>query len=148
MFHIAIEIFIGNVCNMHNARVGAWHIGVLPVTSMATKPRFQGKGITGVNFNFSFGLRCQTKGDTIRIACLTLAFSGAKKRAEMLPHPCILENPQTKGNKIRKGYLTPAFSRIPEIRGTKTEVAASPLSYWGPKRVRKCYVTPAFLGIH
>ena len=52
----------------------------------------------------------QTKGNKIRIGCLTPAFSGAQKRAEMLCHPCILGDPQTKGNKIRIGCLTTAFS--------------------------------------
>ena len=32
--------------------------------------------------------------------CLTRAFWGAHKWAEMLRHPCILGDPQTKGNKI------------------------------------------------
>ena len=54
----------------------------------------------------------QTKGDKIRIAYLTPAFSGAQKRAEMLRHPCILGDPQTKGDKIRIGCLTPAFSGV------------------------------------
>ena len=51
-----------------------------------------------------------TKGNKIRSGCLTLVFSGAQKRAEMLRHPCILRDPQTKGDKIRSGSLTPAFS--------------------------------------
>ena len=63
-----------------------------------------------------------TKGNKIRSGCL----SGAQKRAEMLHHPCILGDPQH--------------------RGTKSEVAASPLPSRGPKRGRKCYVTPAFSG--
>ena len=53
----------------------------------------------------------QTKGEKIRIGCLTPAFSGAQKRAEMQPHPCILGYPQTKRDKIRIGCLTLAFSR-------------------------------------
>ena len=53
----------------------------------------------------------QTKGDKIRIGCLTPGFSGAQKRAEMLRHHCLLGDPQTKGDKIRSGCLTPAFSR-------------------------------------
>ena len=40
----------------------------------------------------------QTKGDKIRIGCLTPAFLGAEKRAEMLCHPCILGGPQTRGH--------------------------------------------------
>ena len=49
-----------------------------------------------------------------------------------------------------------AFSGIPNkgeqkqkcspTKGTKSEVAASPLPSRGPKRGRKCYVTPAFSG--
>ena len=68
-----------------------------------------------------------TKGNKIRIGCLTLAFSGAHKWAEMLRHPCILGDPQQ--------------------RGTKSELAASPLPSRGPTSGRKCYVTPAFSGI-
>ena len=44
-------------------------------------------------------------------------------------HPCILGGPQR------------------QARVTKSEVVASPLSSWGPKRGRKCYVTPEFLGV-
>ena len=49
----------------------------------------------------------QTKGDKIRSGCLTPAFSGAQKRAEVLRHPCILGDPLQ--------------------RGTKSELAASPI---------------------
>ena len=45
----------------------------------------------------------------------------------MLHHPCILGDPQH--------------------RGTKSEVAASPLPSRGPKRGRKCNITPAFSGV-
>ena len=68
-----------------------------------------------------------TKANEIRIGRITPAFSGAQKGAEMLCHPCILGDP--------------------EQRGTKSELAASPLPSRGPKRGRKCYVTPAFSGI-
>ena len=44
----------------------------------------------------------------------------------MLHHLCILGDPQH--------------------RGTKSEVAASPLPSWGPKRGRKCYIIPEFSG--
>ena len=40
-----------------------------------------------------------TKVNKIRIGCLTLAFPGAQKRAEMLCHPCILGIPQQRGTK-------------------------------------------------
>ena len=42
------------------------------------------------------------------------------------------------GSKIRSG---------PQQRGTKLEVAASPLPSRGPKRGQKCYITPAFSGV-
>ena len=41
-------------------------------------------------------------------------------------------------------YRTPVFSGIPNQRGTKSEVATSPLPSQGPKGGRNCYVTPAF----
>ena len=67
-----------------------------------------------------------TKGNKITRGCLTPAFSGAQKMAEMPCHSCILGDPQQ--------------------RGTKSQVAASTLPSRGPKRWRKCYVTPTFLG--
>ena len=63
----------------------------------------------------------QTKGDEVRIGCLTPDLSGAQKRAEMLCHSCIL--------------------------GTKSELAASPLPSRGARRGGKCYATPTFLGV-
>ena len=69
-----------------------------------------------------------------------------------LPHPCLLGGPKEggnatsplhsrgspkKGSKIRSG---------PQQRGTKSELAASPLPSRGPKGGRKCYVTLAFSG--
>ena len=78
----------------------------------------------------SRGTQRQARGQKeIRIGCLTPAFSGAQKRAEMLCLPCILRGPhrQVRGQKeISFGYLTPAFS--------------------GPKRGQKFYATPTFLG--
>ena len=96
-------------------------------------PQRQAQGAKNVQWS-------QTKGKKLRIGCLTPAFSGAQKRAEMLCRPCILGDPQhqargaknqkwshTEGNKIRRGYLTPAFS--------------------GYQNGQKCYVTPALSGI-
>ena len=62
-----------------------------------------------------------------RSGCLTPAFSRAEKRAEVLHQPCKLGEPQQ--------------------RGTKSEVATSPLPSRGHKTGRNCYITPAFLGI-
>ena len=45
-----------------------------------------------------------------------------------------------------KCYVTPTFSGVAKQRGTKPELAASPLPSRGPKRGRKCYVTPGFSG--
>ena len=68
-----------------------------------------------------------TEGDKVRIVCLTLAFSGAHKWAEMLDHPCILQDYQQ--------------------RGTKSEVGTPSLPSRGPKRGQKCYITPPFSAI-
>ena len=77
-----------------------------------------------------------TKGNKTRRGCLTHAFPGAQKRAEMLHHPYILGSP-TEGNKIIGGYLNAGFSGAqqraemrhrpcilgcPQQRGTKLEV--------------------------
>ena len=67
------------------------------------------------------------QGNKIRSGWLTPIFSGAHKRAEVLRNPCILADPQTKG--------------------TKSEVAASPVPSRGLTRGQKCYVTPAFSGV-
>ena len=81
-----------------------------------------------------------TKGNKIRSGCLTPAFSGAQKRAEMLGLPCTPGDPQrqARGAKNRDGPLQ---------RGTKSEVAASTLPSRGPKRGQDCYVVLAFSGI-
>ena len=63
-----------------------------------------------------------TKGYNIGSSCLTLALSGAQRRAQMLRRPSILGDPQKR---------------------EKT----SKVAYEGPKTGRKCYVTPAFRGI-
>ena len=105
-------------------------------------------------------------GGKLRSSCLTLTFSGAQKRAEILCHPCIVRSPrrQAQGTKLevdaspllswgpkrgRKCYVTLAFSGDPQpqVRGAKREMAASPLLSRRPKRGRKCYVTPAFSGV-
>ena len=62
----------------------------------------------------------QTKGDKIRSGYLTPAFLGAQKRAKMIHHSSILGDPQTKGDKIRIGCLTPAFSGAEKKGGSST----------------------------
>ena len=71
----------------------------------------------------------------------------------MLPHPCILRDPQQRGTKSEVD-ATPLPSRRAkrerkcyQQRGTKSEVVASPLPSWGAKKGQKCYIIPAFLGI-
>ena len=103
----------------------------------------------------------QIKDDKIRIGCLTPAFSGAHKWAEMLRHHCILGDPQTKGDKIRIGSLTPAFSgaqkraemlrhpcilRDPQTKGGKMRIGSlTPAFSGGPKRAEMlCH--PCILG--
>ena len=78
-----------------------------------------------------------------------------EQNLKWLPHPCLLGGPKEGGNATSplhsRGSPTPsAESKIrsgPQQRGTKSEVATSPLPSRGPKRGQKCYVTPAFSGI-
>ena len=72
--------------------------------------------------------RSPTKGNKIRSGCLNPAFSGAQKRARLLRHPCILGDPQRQARGAKK------ISSCPQQRGTKSDVAASPLPSRGPKR--------------
>ena len=67
------------------------------------------------------------KGDKIKSGYLTIALSGAHKRAELLHNPCILGGPQQGGQ--------------------NQKVATSPLPSRGPTRERNCYITPAFSGV-
>ena len=90
---------------------------------------------------------------------------GCQKRAGLLRNLCAFSGVINKGGKIRNGYLTPTFSgaqeRAPKegriatyplhsrgspTKGTKSEVATSPLPSRWPKRGQDCYVTPIFLG--
>ena len=43
-------------------------------------------------------------------------------------------------------YTTPVFSGVPNRKGTKSELATSPLPSRGAQRGRKCYATHAFSG--
>ena len=56
----------------------------------------------------------QTKRDKIRIGCLTRAFLGAQKRAEMLCHPCILGGTQAKGHN-QKSKCTLVVTMMPLV---------------------------------
>ena len=67
------------------------------------------------------------KGEQNQKCCLTPPFSTAQNRVEVLRHPCILGDPQQ--------------------RGTKSEVATSPLPCRGPESGLKCYVSRALSGI-
>ena len=88
----------------------------------------------------------RSKGDKIRSRCRTLAFSRARKRAEMLSHPYILRDPQTKGDKIRSGGLTPAFSKAQKT----AEILFQPCILGGlltnAEKIRSGHLTPAFSG--
>ena len=95
---------------------------------VATSPLLLGgpkEGGNATSLLHSRGSLTLSGGSKIRSGYLTLAFSGAQKRAEMLYHPCILGGPQR------------------QAQGAKSELATSPLPSRGPKRGRKCYVTPA-----
>ena len=88
----------------------------------------------------------QTKRDKIRSDCLTPAFSGAHKRAEVLCNPCIFRGPQTKGDKIRSSCLTLAFSGAHK----KAEMLCNPCILGDPRtkgdKIRSGCLTPAFPG--
>ena len=81
---------------------------------------------------------------------VTPAFSGvpSAKRGDQNqkwpPHPCLLGRPKEGG-----GAMSPPHSRgspTRQARGSKSEVATSPLPSREAKRGRRCYVTPAFPG--
>ena len=90
---------------------------------------------------------------------VTPAFSGRPNKGKLNhkwpPHPCLLGGPKEGRNATSavhcQGSLTPsAGSKIRtslQQRGTKSEVAASPLPFRGSNRGRKCHVTPALLAI-
>ena len=75
-----------------------------------------------------------------------------EQNQKWLPHPYLLGGPKEGRNATsllhsRGSAMPSAGSKIrsgPQQRGAKSEVAASPLPSWGPKRGQKCYVTPAF----
>ena len=77
------------------------------------------------------GIPNAKRGEKIRSGYLTLAFSGAQKRAKLLRNPCILGNPQRqRGQKIRSGYLTLAFSGAQK----RAELLRDPCILGNPKR--------------
>ena len=90
--------------------------------------------------------RSPTKGNIFRIGCLSHASSGAQKWAEVLRHPCILGGTHQRGTKSELA-ASPLHSRGPKLRERKSELAASTMPSRGPKSGRKCYVTPAFSGV-
>ena len=57
------------------------------------------------------------------------AFPGAQKRAELLPRPYIVGDPQKKWDKIRSGCLIPAFSGAPNM----AKMLCQPRLPGGPK---------------
>ena len=169
---------VGNIC-VHIMFINPWTAATrapqIAWTFMLVAQTTAFSGIPNAKRGEQNQKRSPTKGNKIRSGCLTPAFPGAQKRAEMLWHPCIFGGPQKRGTKLelaasplpsrvpkrgRKCYITPAFSGIPNAKrgeqnqkwsptkgGAKSEVAASPLPSRGPKRGRKCYVTPAFSGV-
>ena len=103
-----------------------------------------------------------TKRSKIRMGCLNHAFSGAKKWAEVLRNPSILEGFQQRGAKSelnasampsrgpksrRKCYVIPAFSGVPNKGGQNQNWLPQPCLPKGPKSGHKCYVTLAFSGV-
>ena len=109
------------VSGVHNAKRAVQNQKWLPHPCLLGGPKEGGNGNSPPVFsgvpNAKFG------GGKIKRGYLTLACSGAEKKAEMLCHPCILRGPQR------------------QARGAKSEVAASTLPFGRPKRGRKCYAT-------
>ena len=87
------------------------------------------------------------QGDKIRSGSLNSAFLGAHKRAKVLCNLCILGGPQTRGQNQKwlphpcllwgpqeaQSAMQPVHSRGSPNKGTKSEVAASPLPSRGIK---------------
>ena len=89
------------------------------------------------------------RGDGIRIGCLTRAFSGAQKWAELLRNPCILGGPQRQARAENQNSLPhPYLLRGPKVGGIATQPLHSgasrtrernrnwvphPCLLWGPK---------------
>ena len=77
------------------------------------------------------------RGEKIRIGCLTPAFSGAHKWAELLRHPCILGGLQCQARGENQNWLprpqvggiatSPLHSRGSPKVGIKSELPTSPL---------------------
>ena len=116
-----------------------------------------------------------TKGNKRKAGCLTHAFARAQKRAKMLCYPCIPGDPQrqARGEKAemvpnqraqnhmwlphpclfegpkegRNAHPCILMGPQHQVRGTNSEMLASPPLSRGPKRGRKCYITRAFPGV-
>ena len=84
------------------------------------------------------------EGDKIRIGCLTPTFLEAHKLAELLQNPSNLGGPRHRGQ--NQNWLPP-LPWGPTKKGTKSQLADSPLPCWGPSGGRNCYVTLAFSGV-
>ena len=140
-------------------------------------PRGPKEGGNATSPLHSRGSPTPSVGSKIRSGCLTPAFLGAKKWADMLHHPWILGGSQRQARGAKSEVATsqcrllgspkesrnatpPLHSRGspapsggskirsgPQQRGTKSELAASPRPSRGHKRGRKCYGTPAFSGV-
>ena len=97
-------------------------------------------------------------GNKIRSGCLTSAFSGAQKRAEMLRHPCILGDPQrqargakselvpNKGEQNQKWLPQPCLLGGPKEGGNATSPLHSRESPTQGNKIRSGCLTPAFSG--
>ena len=81
-----------------------------------------------------------TKRNKIGSGCLTRCFSGAQKRAGMLPHPYILGGLQCQA-RGRKSEV------VPNKGGQNRKWLPHPCLLRGPQRGRKCYLNPAFRGV-
>ena len=91
-----------------------------------------------------------TKGEQNQNSLPHPRLLGAQKRAEMLWAPAVSVIPNARRREQNQKWSPTKRKKIssgPQQRGTKSEVATSPVFSWGPKRGQECYVTPAFSGV-
>ena len=93
------------------------------------------------------GYRGPKRGQKCYVTLTFLGFPIAKRGDQnnhWLLHRCLLGGPKGGPNTVEPLHFV-GFQF--QARGSKSEVAASPLTSQGPKKGQKCYGTSAFLGV-
>ena len=106
--------------------------------------------------------RSQIEEDKTKSGYITPALSRASRCAVLLHNPCVLRGSPIEGDKIRTAYITPALSEArkragllrnpcvlgrPQKKGTKSEVAISPLASLGPEAGWYWFMAAEFSGV-